>query len=391
MPRKKGRPKKYEEGFEKAQRFGEVRLGKKEEYISERFTRMAEEEGQSIPDFLKKTVYLDFLSRHFKDIKLKDFERIFSELEIVPLDRSLELKSEKKIFLVKYNLKPVLPLRFIFDADSLFFKLMDLDLSILYETWGNFLYENKIIDYGLKIPEINQDFIKKFNEFGDICLDFFLRYQSQLNGFIFWSDLLKDEDLKKPRKIEFEEFEEYFKDEETKKRVIEHLDLNSEYTDEDFINYYHPSQISWLTIKNQEKDPIFPIIRLQKTGEIGFNWGSVEIKNLEYAYEEKAAFCVFYSSFNLCKVFNQSLIDLFFLVNTHPNSHKKVSEEFYRGLKRFTKNYSDIIVNELALGFTTSEYDDYKRWFTHSGDFIIYFEEYGKKKILSYTEKNEEE
>ena len=335
-----------------------------------------------------------FLSRHFKDMELTDFEKIFSELETVPLDKSLQLKFEKAIFLIRYNLRPVLPLKYIFEADSLFFKLMKLDLRILYETWGNFLYENKIVDYGLKIPEINPDFIKKFNEFGDICLDFLLRYQSQLTFFIFWSDLFKDEDLKKSRKSDLEEdFKDFkdFKDEETKKRAREILNLNSEHTLGDAINMDHPSQTRWHLKVNQERDPIFPIIRLQKTGEMGFNWGSVEIKNLEYAYKEKVAVCVFFGSCNLWKSFIQSIIDLNSLVTGHPDSYKKVSEEFYRGLDRFTKNYLDEIMNEFSIRSITSEYDDHKRWITNTGFFVKHFEEYGEKKILSYTEKNEEE
>lgn len=366
MPQEKSRrgrpPKKYTNGVEKADyRLYGLRFKKNQIHTKDRLIKTAEIIEKSINDFIIEDIFPYFFSRHFEDIKLRDLERIFRELEKVPWSPDLQKalseinKSEIKLMdnewkktnhLEKYSLHPSIPLKFLFEADHRFFSnFKDFDKKILFQAWGEFLFEQGIITYGLQIPDINDQFIDRFETLADLSLTFLTSYQSQLRTLRGFKEMFEEE------RSSIKELIENGNLDPEKIRELENERKEVDKDDQLILGTSGPDKTP--PIISPEKDPIFPIIRIQSNTEIVSNWGINELKTLENFYSSSSYISTFLSIFNLWRRYADSLVHLTFLIKSGITI-RELSPQFYKGLRKFIDNsrfFEDSLIRML-IGYS---------------------------------------
>lgn len=193
-------PKKYTNGVEKADRLYGIRFNENQIHTKNRIIKTAEIKEKPINDFLIEDVFKFYFTKHFEDIGLSDFKRIFSKLEEIPQIRPI-IRSYKKRPMIRepsfFNLPPVTPLNMLIDADIIIFNSLNLDKKILYKTWGEFLVDNQIISTDMRVNEFSVDFIARFNRIGRACAHYLRQGVVYLDKESYYDeglDLLSEEE-----------------------------------------------------------------------------------------------------------------------------------------------------------------------------------------------------
>ncbi|MFW9994452.1 MAG: hypothetical protein ACFFD4_20580 [Candidatus Odinarchaeota archaeon] len=333
----RGRPFKYKKGAANAKRI-EFRLKDEDEYVKTILETIRDniDPRASLGEFITNTILKPYITRNYLlNAGEKTVDGIFDQLLRMIWDRSsynpekTENRPDVHNPVITYDLPPALCMKLLYDADKEFFSsIPGFDTQVLFKTWAEFLFENRIIRSDCSLATDAEDFHQNLGELGELCHNFLAGYYHQLKTNEWITSLLEKIDMKTS--------------EQTKSTVNNpRAGLQELVTD----------PCEYISVLNPWRETTFPVIKIQQLEEFSQLIGPNEIKLLLKSYEAATITSTFHGLFSLWSRFAREMMHFHALINGCKEL-KTYLPEFYRGCKQLMRGkvFNNLVKMQAVIG-----------------------------------------